>query len=57
VQRGELGSDSGVVSISASLHTCEQNDVPFVCLSQDRQKSPKQSIVICVLETALRESC
>jgi hypothetical protein len=46
--RGDVGSDGGDTCMSASLQICEQNGVPFVCLSQDRQKSPKHSMTICV---------
>lgn len=46
---GEAGSeDDREWSNSASRQACEQNGVPLVCLSQARQKSPKQSIAVGV---------
>jgi hypothetical protein len=44
---GEAGSDDDKEwSSSASRQACEQKGVPLVCLSQARQKSPKQSITV-----------
>jgi hypothetical protein len=41
---GEAGSEKVVWSSSARRQACEQKVVPLVCRSQDKQKSPKQSI-------------
>lgn len=32
---------------SVKRHACEQNNEPFVCASQVKQKSPKKSILSC----------